>query len=63
VHAFGCLPQAAVLPALQKLSRDRKIPLLSLSVGDRLDLTSLDTRIEAFIDILSESANIQEKRV
>jgi len=52
VHAFGCMPQTVALPALQKISRDRKIPLLSVSVGDRLDISSLDTRIEAFIDIL-----------
>ncbi len=57
VHAFGCLPQTAVLPALQKLSRDRGIPLLSVSVGDRLDISSLDTRIEAFIDILLARAH------
>lgn len=56
IHAFGCLPQTAVLPALQKISRDRSIPLLSVSVGDRLDLSSLDTRIDAFIDILSAMA-------
>jgi hypothetical protein len=63
VHAFGCLPQTAVLPALQRISRDRKIPLLSLSVGDRLDLSSLDTRLEAFIDILLASGNRKEKNV
>lgn len=61
IHAFGCLPQTAILPALQKISRDHKLPLLSVSVGDRLDLTSLDTRIEAFIDILLASAHRKEK--
>jgi predicted nucleotide-binding protein (sugar kinase/HSP70/actin superfamily) len=61
IHAFGCLPQAAVLPALQKISRDRKIPLLSVSIGDRMDLSSLDTRIEAFIDILMASTKTREE--
>lgn len=62
VHAFGCLPQTAVLPALQKISRDKKIPLLSVSVGDRLDISSLDTRIEAFTDILLASVSKKENR-
>lgn len=61
VHAFGCLPQAAALPALQKISRDYAIPLLSVSVGDRLDLESIDTRIQAFIDILLASKSKEER--
>ena len=52
IYAFGCMPQTAVKPAIQKIAADRGIPLLSLSLGDRFDQVSMETRIEAFIDVL-----------
>ena len=52
IYAFGCMPQIAVKPAIRKIADDRGIPLLSLSLGDRFDQVSMETRIEAFIDIL-----------
>lgn len=58
IYAFGCMPQTAGKPSLQKISSDYKIPLLSLSLGDRFDAVSLETRIEAFLDILERSKRL-----
>lgn len=52
IYSFGCLPQTAVLPAVRKIGKDYGIPILSISLGDRFDMQSLETRIDAFLDIL-----------
>jgi hypothetical protein len=53
IYAFGCLPQISVLPALRKIASDYGIPFMSLCIGDRFDLQTLETRLDAFIDILA----------
>ena len=52
IYAFGCMPQTALKPILQRMAQDAKIPLLSLSIGDRFAEEGLEGRLEAFIDLL-----------
>ena len=52
IYAFGCMPQTALKPILQKVAQDSDVPLLSLSIGDRFADEGLETRVEAFIDLL-----------
>jgi|GEM_PF-1747154 len=52
IYSFGCLPQTAVIPAVKRIGKDYGIPILSISIGDRFDMQSLETRIDAFLDIL-----------
>ena len=52
VYAFGCMPQTALKPILQRMARDAGLPLLSLSIGDRFAEEGLESRLEAFIDLL-----------
>ena len=52
VYAFGCMPQTALKPILQRVAADAGVPLLSLSIGDRFAEEGLENRLEAFIDLL-----------
>jgi len=52
VYAFGCMPQTALKLILQRIARDRGLPLLSLSIGDRFAEEGLENRLEAFVDLL-----------
>jgi len=52
IYAFGCMPQTALKPILQRLANDNDVPMLSLSIGDRFADEGLENRVEAFIDLL-----------
>jgi len=52
VYAFGCMPQTAIKPILQRMAASAGVPLLSLSIGDRFAEEGLENRLEAFIDLL-----------
>jgi len=49
---FTCMPENIALEALQKMSEDYSVPVLSLSIDEHTSKTGLLTRLEAFIDIL-----------
>ena len=53
IYAFGCMPQTALKPVLQRVAADAEMPLLSLSIGDRFAEEGLENRLEAFIDLLT----------
>jgi len=64
IYSFGCMPQTAIKPALQKISNDKKIPVLSLPIGEKFSEAGIETRLEAFIDILKikkESSSINKE--
>lgn len=49
---FGCLPEVTVRPILQKISQEKKIPFLSISLDEQTAEAGVQTRLEAFIDLL-----------
>jgi len=63
IYSFGCLPQTAIKPALLKISADKKIPLLSLSIGDKFSEAGIETRIEAFVDLLKRRKKMNEETI
>ena len=52
IYAFGCMPQTALKPILQRVAQDGGVPLLSLAIGDRFAEEGLENRIDAFVDLL-----------
>lgn len=54
---FPCMPEATVSPVVDDISRDYNIPVMRLILDTHTAETGLDTRLEAFVDIL------QRKRV
>lgn len=53
MKSFGCTPEINAMPALINLSKDYKIPVLSLSFDSQTSETGVQTRLEAFSDMLS----------
>lgn len=49
----GCTPEIDVMPVLQRLSRDYHIPVLFLTFDTQTSDAGLDTRLEAFYDMIA----------
>ncbi|MEQ2364955.1 2-hydroxyacyl-CoA dehydratase, partial [Coprococcus sp. CLA-AA-H190] len=53
VKSAGCTPEIDVMPILQNISADYKIPVLYLTYDSQTSDTGLETRVEAFYDMIS----------
>ncbi len=55
IHAksAGCTPEIDCIPVLQKVSEDFRMPILYLTYDSQTSDTGLDTRLEAFYDMLA----------
>ena len=53
MKAAGCTPEIDVMPVLQRLSHDYKMPVLFLTFDSQTSDTGLMTRLEAFYDMIS----------
>ena len=49
---FGCMPEITVRPILQKISQEKKLPFLSVSLDEQTAETGIQTRLEAFVDLM-----------
>jgi predicted nucleotide-binding protein (sugar kinase/HSP70/actin superfamily) len=49
---FGCMPEVTVRPILDKIRQEKNIPLLSLSLDEQTGQAGLQTRLEAFVDLI-----------
>jgi predicted nucleotide-binding protein (sugar kinase/HSP70/actin superfamily) len=52
IYPFTCMPENIALAALEKISEDYNIPLLSLSFDEHTSRTGFLTRLEAFVDLI-----------
>jgi len=52
IFPFTCMPENMALEALQQLSEDTGVPVLSLSFDEHTSETGLLTRLEAFVDLV-----------
>lgn len=53
MKSAGCTPEIDVMPVLQRISREYGIPILYLSYDSQTSDTGLDTRLEAFYDMIA----------
>lgn len=53
VKSSGCTPEVDCMPVLQRMSRDTGVPVLYLSYDSQISDTGLDTRLEAFYDMIA----------
>lgn len=53
VKSSGCTPEIDCMPVLQRIAADQHIPILYLSYDSQTSDTGLDTRLEAFYDMLA----------
>lgn len=49
---FGCMPETTVRPILEKIHQKTGIPFLSLSLDEQVAETGIQTRIEAFSEVV-----------
>lgn len=52
VKSFGCTPEMDAIPVLQNISEDYKIPILYFSFDTQTSDTGIQTRLEAFYDMI-----------
>jgi len=50
---FGCMPEVNAMSALQRLSREHTFPILFMSFDAQTSETGVQTRLEAFCDMLT----------
>lgn len=53
LKSSGCTPEIDCIPVLQHISHDMHIPILYLSYDSQTSDTGLDTRLEAFYDMIA----------
>ncbi len=51
---FGCMPEVSVRPILNRIAKDKKINFLSLSLDEQTGKAGLETRLEAFVDMIRQ---------
>ncbi|MCX6808495.1 MAG: hypothetical protein NTW50_02405 [Candidatus Berkelbacteria bacterium] len=52
VKPFGCMPEVNAMTALHRVSRDYKFPIIYFSFDSQTSETGINTRLEAFYDML-----------
>lgn len=52
IKPFGCTPEENAVPILQKISKDFDIPIMYLTFDTQNSDTGINTRLEAFYDML-----------
>jgi predicted nucleotide-binding protein (sugar kinase/HSP70/actin superfamily) len=61
IFPFTCMPENIALEALQKMSEDYSVPVLSLSIDEHTSKTGLLTRLEAFVDLIKRRKLVTQK--
>ncbi len=51
---FSCMPETAALPVFEQVSKSFNIPFLNISLDEHTGAAGIYTRIEAFLDLLSQ---------
>ena len=57
IKSYGCVPEINAIPALNSISGEYHVPILYLSFDSENNIANLETKLEAFIDMLKERHN------
>jgi predicted nucleotide-binding protein (sugar kinase/HSP70/actin superfamily) len=52
IKPFGCMPEINAMPILQKIAQDKLVPIMYLTFDEQTTATGMNTRIEAFYDMI-----------
>ncbi len=61
MKSYGCTPEINAMPVLHNLGKDYNIPILYLSFDGQTNETGVQTRLEAFVDMLEMRRKTLEK--
>lgn len=62
VMPFTCMPEIVAQSILTKVSRDYKIPVLTMIIDEHTSEVGFNTRLEAFVDLLRRRKKIKKVR-
>lgn len=62
VKSFGCTPEMDVIPVLQNISADFKMPIIYLSYDSQTSEAGIQTRLEAFYDMIVMRKNGKDRK-
>lgn len=60
IKSSGCTPEIDIVPTLQRISREYQVPFLFLSYDTQSSDTGLDTRLEAFYDMIAMKRSLSK---
>jgi len=60
---FSCMPETTVRPILEKIHLESGIPFLSLSLDEQIAEAGINTRIEAFVDVVRNYHNNKHSNI
>ena len=60
IKSFGCVPEINAMPTLSKISEDYNTPILYLSFDGENNISNIDTKIEAFKDMIESKKERNE---
>ena len=58
IKSFSCVPEINAMPTLSKISEDYNTPILYLSFDGENNISNIDTKIEAFKDMIITKKNL-----
>ena len=61
IKSFGCTPELNAMPILEKISNDYQIPIIYFSFDSQDSDVAIDTRLEAFYDMLIQKKEKSNK--
>lgn len=59
IKSFSCVPEINAMPTLSKISEDYNTPILYLSFDGENNISNIDTKIEAFKDMIKAKKNLK----
>ena len=60
IKSFGCTPELNAMTILEKISNEYNIPIIYFSFDSSDTEVSMNTRLEAFYDMLKQKRNVQK---
>jgi len=57
LKSFGCVPELNAIPILNRISNDYQVPIMYLSFEGENNIANIDTKLEAFQDMINQSKN------
>lgn len=61
IKSFSCVPEINAMPTLSKISDEYNVPILYLSFDGENNISNIDTKIEAFKDMIKVKKTNKEK--
>ena len=60
IKSFGCTPELNAMPILEKISNEYQIPIIYFSFDSNNSEVAIETRLEAFYDMLVQKKDIND---